>query len=128
MMVTPSTDPNQQQMMKMMQFMPIMFVFFSISVPAGLVLYWVANNVFTMIQQWALERWGGLNNHPPVVVPANIAESTDHKGGVVPRSRQAAAALRGDSPAPAAEPAAESVSRALPQAAPGARKRRRRSR
>ncbi len=131
MMVTQSTDPNQQQMQSMMQFMPLMFVFFSLSVPAGLVLYWVANNVFTMLTQWGLMKWGGLDNHPPVVVPAALMESANgkanSKAGQSPKTRTPAA-VRGDSTDGVDGAAKEPVHNALPQAAPGAKKRRRRSR
>ncbi len=41
-------DPMQQ---KVMQFMPVMFTFFFLWFPAGLVLYWVMSNIVTIIQQ-----------------------------------------------------------------------------
>lgn len=55
-----TTDPQQQMMNSIMQYMPIMFVFFAVSVPAGLVLYWVASNVFQMVQQFFVTGWGLL--------------------------------------------------------------------
>jgi YidC/Oxa1 family membrane protein insertase len=60
-MMTPASDDPQQQMMSgMMQFMPLMFVFFSFQVPAGLVVYWVTSNLFSMVQQYFITGWGGL--------------------------------------------------------------------
>ena len=56
----PSTDPQQQTMNQVMQIMPIMFIFFSLSVPAGLVLYWVASNLYQMVQQYFITGWGML--------------------------------------------------------------------
>jgi YidC/Oxa1 family membrane protein insertase len=45
----PSTmDPMQK---KIMMFMPIIFTFFFIGFPAGLVLYWLVNNVVSIVQQ-----------------------------------------------------------------------------
>jgi len=41
-------DPMQQKVMK---FMPIIFTFFFLWFPAGLVLYWLASNIVTLIQQ-----------------------------------------------------------------------------
>ncbi|MFT5880812.1 MAG: YidC/Oxa1 family membrane protein insertase [Moritella sp.] len=41
-------DPMQQ---KVMQFMPVMFTFFFLWFPAGLVLYWLMSNIVTIIQQ-----------------------------------------------------------------------------
>ena len=49
----PSTDPMQAKMMKVMPLIfSIMFFFF----PAGLVLYWVVNNLLTIAQQWHINR------------------------------------------------------------------------
>jgi len=48
--MTPSTmDPTQS---KLMLFMPIMFTFFFLNFPAGLVLYWMVNNLLTIGQQY----------------------------------------------------------------------------
>ncbi|SSY70062.1 membrane protein insertase YidC [Alysiella crassa] len=49
----PPSDPMQAQMMKIMPLMfSIMFFFF----PAGLVLYYVVNNLLTIAQQWYINR------------------------------------------------------------------------
>lgn len=60
MAMQPSTDPQQQTMNQVMQFMPLMFIFFSFNVPAGLVLYWVTSNIYQMIQQYFISGWGML--------------------------------------------------------------------
>lgn len=45
----PPSDPMQAKMMKLMPIIfSIMFFFF----PAGLVIYWVVNNILTILQQW----------------------------------------------------------------------------
>ena len=46
--VTPTTDSTQ---MKIMQFMPIIFIFIFYNWASGFVLYWLCNNVFTIAQQ-----------------------------------------------------------------------------
>lgn len=46
-------DPMQA---KIMQFMPIMFTFFFLFFPSGLVLYWVVNNLLSITQQWFITR------------------------------------------------------------------------
>lgn len=46
-------DPTQAKVMKMM---PIMFTFFFLWFPSGLVLYWVANNILSIAQQWVITR------------------------------------------------------------------------
>ncbi|WP_373742152.1 membrane protein insertase YidC [Neisseria sp.] len=49
----PPTDPVQAKMMKIMPMVfSVMFFFF----PAGLVLYWVVNNLLTIAQQWYINR------------------------------------------------------------------------
>ena len=39
-----------------MQWLPIIFTFFFLWFPAGLVLYWVANNLLSIAQQWVITR------------------------------------------------------------------------
>jgi len=56
-MSTPQSSDQQQAMMgQMMMFMPIMFGFFALQVPQGLVLYWVTSNLFTLVQQYFINR------------------------------------------------------------------------
>ncbi|NGZ17502.1 membrane protein insertase YidC [Vibrio aestuarianus] len=56
---TTVTDPMQQ---KIMTFMPVMFTFFFLFFPSGLVIYWLVSNIVTLIQQTviykALEKKG----------------------------------------------------------------------
>lgn len=46
-------DPMQARMMK---FMPIIFTAFMLFFPAGLVLYWTVNNLFSMAQQYLINK------------------------------------------------------------------------
>ncbi len=46
-------DPMQARIMKLM---PIVFTFMFLWFPAGLVLYWVVNNVLSIAQQWVITR------------------------------------------------------------------------
>ncbi len=60
-----STDPKQAQQAQLMQvMMPIMFGFFSVSVPSGLALYWVVNAVVRIVMQYFFSGWGGLSDLP----------------------------------------------------------------
>lgn len=71
MMSMPSTDPQQQMMNKVMMIMPLTFGFIAMSVPSGLVLYWVTTNVFTFFQQLFTTGWGDLlPNRPRTQAPA----------------------------------------------------------
>ena len=46
-------DPMQAKVMLMM---PLVFGFMFLFFPAGLVLYWVVNNIFSIVQQWQITR------------------------------------------------------------------------
>ncbi|KDE41411.1 Inner membrane protein translocase component YidC, long form [Nitrincola lacisaponensis] len=46
-------DPMQAKIMKML---PIIFTFFFLWFPAGLVLYWLVNNILSIAQQWYITR------------------------------------------------------------------------
>ncbi|CAH8231994.1 membrane protein insertase YidC [Vibrio aestuarianus] len=50
---TTVTDPMQQ---KIMTFMPVMFTFFFLFFPSGLVIYWLVSNIVTLIQQTVIYR------------------------------------------------------------------------
>ena len=45
-------DQTQQTQKMMTNMMPIMFGWITLSVPSGLALYWVAGNLFTIVQQY----------------------------------------------------------------------------
>ena len=47
------TDPMQEKVMK---FLPVIFTFFFITFPSGLVLYWFVNNLFSIAQQLIINR------------------------------------------------------------------------
>jgi len=46
-------DPTQQ---KIFMFLPLVFTFIFLNFPAGLVIYWLTNNVLTIIQQYFINR------------------------------------------------------------------------
>jgi YidC/Oxa1 family membrane protein insertase len=52
--MNPSTmDPAQA---KIFMFMPIVFTFMFLNFPSGLVIYWMVNNLLTILQQWLISR------------------------------------------------------------------------
>jgi YidC/Oxa1 family membrane protein insertase len=53
----PPPDPTQA---RMLQFMPLIFMFSMGRFPAGLVIYWSWNNTLTMAQQWYIQRQAKL--------------------------------------------------------------------
>jgi YidC/Oxa1 family membrane protein insertase len=72
MMASPTMDKTQRQIMT---FMPLVFVFVIINFPAGLLVYWITTNTWTMGQQYFIKRAIG----PPV--PATTGPKTDDGGG-----------------------------------------------
>jgi YidC/Oxa1 family membrane protein insertase len=54
----PAADPMQQ---KMMWIMPIAFGVMFFVFPAGLVLYWLTNNILSIAQQWMINKQMGVN-------------------------------------------------------------------
>jgi len=62
MMNPPMPDPMQQQMMKIM---PLFFCVIMAFFPAGLVLYWVVNNLFSFAQQFYAHRKYGTPGGAP---------------------------------------------------------------
>jgi YidC/Oxa1 family membrane protein insertase len=53
--MTPSTgDPTQA---KMMMFLPIIFTFMFLNFASGLVIYWLVNNVLSIIQQYYTNKY-----------------------------------------------------------------------
>lgn len=52
--MTPTTDNMQA---KIMQFMPLLFVFILYNFASGLALYWLCNNIFTIGQQYLPKLW-----------------------------------------------------------------------
>ena len=49
------TPPDPLQA-KIMMFMPVVFSIFFFFFPAGLVLYWLVNNIVSIAQQWSIMR------------------------------------------------------------------------
>ena len=53
MMSSPTMDKTQRQIML---FLPLFFVVFIISFPAGVIVYWITTNTWTMGQQYMVRR------------------------------------------------------------------------
>jgi YidC/Oxa1 family membrane protein insertase len=75
-MSQPAKDPSggaqegQQQMMgQMMMFMPIMFGYITLGLPAGLTLYWTTSNILSLLQQYFVTGWGSLVDWIPALKP-----------------------------------------------------------
>jgi YidC/Oxa1 family membrane protein insertase len=60
MMLTRSSDPQQQMMNSMMNFMPLMIIFFASRYASGLSLYWVTSTTIGILIQYPITGWGLL--------------------------------------------------------------------
>ena len=79
MMTPPSTDPQQQSMQSMMKFMPLMFGYFALVVPAGLTLYWFTSNILALLQQYFTKTQmqpDSSNAKKKSVISSSIPENT----------------------------------------------------
>jgi YidC/Oxa1 family membrane protein insertase len=63
MMSSPTMDPTQR---KIMLFLPLFFVLFVINFPAGVIVYWITTNAWTMGQQYVIKRRIGPTQAAPV--------------------------------------------------------------
>uniref|UniRef100_A0A1D1YQW7 ALBINO3-like protein 1, chloroplastic n=1 Tax=Anthurium amnicola TaxID=1678845 RepID=A0A1D1YQW7_9ARAE len=63
-MLQPSqtNDPNQTSSQVVTKLLPLMIGYFALSVPSGLSLYWLTNNILSTAQQIWLQKLGGAKN------------------------------------------------------------------
>jgi len=54
-----SNDPSQQGAQAVTKFLPLLIGYFALSVPSGLSLYWLTNNILSTAQQVWLQKLGG---------------------------------------------------------------------
>jgi len=73
-MQTPGMDPT---MKRVTQLMPLFFVIFVISFPAGVIVYWITTNAWTMAQQVIVRR---IIGPPPVLATAGDGASAGPGG------------------------------------------------
>ena len=72
MMSSPTMDKTQR---RLMTFMPLIFVFIIVNFPAGLIVYWITTNTWTMGQQFFIKKAIGA---PP---PSPVLEGDGRGGG-----------------------------------------------
>lgn len=58
-MKPPQTDPSSKNTLLIFKFLPLMIGYFSLSVPSGLSIYWLTNNILSTAQQLWLRKLGG---------------------------------------------------------------------
>ncbi|MBC7222696.1 MAG: YidC/Oxa1 family membrane protein insertase [Anaerolineae bacterium] len=104
---TGTQDSQQGMMNSMMMIMPIFFGYITLQVPAGLTLYWVVSNIFSIIQQYFVTGWGGLR---PAAAPSGAKAS----GGSAKRDAKAPAATPAGATAAVGSDAEASVEETAP--------------
>ncbi len=104
-------DPAQQQSQAILKFLPLMIGFFSLNVPAGLTLYWFANNIITTAQTLILRKTTTLPEAPAAAAAgrggANGAEPV--RVEYVPKSQRRSGAQMPKRPPPKVEEVNDAV-------------------
>jgi YidC/Oxa1 family membrane protein insertase len=77
-MSSPMMDPTQR---KLMLVLPLFFVVIVINFPAGLLVYWITTNVWTMGQQYVVKRLIGPPTPAPAGTGAGPPTDGDGRGG-----------------------------------------------
>jgi YidC/Oxa1 family membrane protein insertase len=75
--MTMTAERNQRIMMLVL---PLIFTVVIINFPAGLLVYWITTNLWTILQQFIIKRISGPVA-PPVPLPAGAAASPANGGG-----------------------------------------------
>jgi YidC/Oxa1 family membrane protein insertase len=60
MMTTPSSDPQQQSTQRVFLILPLISLVYGWFLPAGLFIYWITTTIFSIVQQYLINGYGGL--------------------------------------------------------------------
>jgi YidC/Oxa1 family membrane protein insertase len=85
-LLTPSTADRNQRLI--MYALPFVFVFFVIHFPAGLIVYWITTNLWTVTQGWILRKRMGPISSPlgaPVLAGVSDTSAPGRGGGLMAR-------------------------------------------
>jgi YidC/Oxa1 family membrane protein insertase len=92
-MATASADPNQRRLMLAL---PLVIVAFLFRYPAGLLVYWITTNCWTIVQQYFIRRRIG----PAPPKPSKAVESANGRASPAPAPALAAAGVGGGATVP----------------------------
>ncbi len=104
-LLTPSTADRNQRML--MYGLPFVFVFFIIHFPAGLIVYWITTNLWTVGQGYILRRQMGPISPPagePALAGVPSTVPTGRGGGFMAKLAAATGAAKPGEDAPAVDP------------------------
>jgi YidC/Oxa1 family membrane protein insertase len=117
---TVTADPTQRRMMLAL---PFVFVIFIVNFPAGLILYWITTNTWTIGQQLLVRR---LFPKPPPIEPKADAGSKPARGKPPPEPKENGTAKKAK-PAKAAKAAKADGDGTAKTPPPGPRKKKKRT-
>ncbi len=60
MMTTPTDDPQQRSQQRIFLILPLFSLIYGWFLPAGLFIYWITTTIFSIVQQYLINGWGGL--------------------------------------------------------------------
>ncbi|MFN8623613.1 MAG: YidC/Oxa1 family membrane protein insertase [Chloroflexota bacterium] len=60
MMATQSDDPQARSQQRIFLILPLFSLFYGWFLPAGLFIYWITTTIFSIVQQYLINGWGGL--------------------------------------------------------------------
>jgi YidC/Oxa1 family membrane protein insertase len=106
MMSSPTMDRTQRQIMLVM---PLFFVIFIINFPAGVIVYWITTNAWTIGQQYVVKK--RLGPMTPIPLPADGGAGTGKGAGSQPSDGRALA--RPNTPEPSGANGSDSGSGGL---------------
>ncbi|KAI5009269.1 hypothetical protein ZWY2020_010525 [Hordeum vulgare] len=76
-----SNDPSQQGAQAAVKFLPLLIGYFALSVPSGLSLYWLTNNVLSSAQQVWLQKLGGGSPKAGKPQPGQVPKPSEPQRG-----------------------------------------------
>merc|ERR1712071_207223 len=97
--MTPDTDTSSmsedekkqfEQTQNILKFLPLMIGYFSLQVPAGLTIYWLTSNFFTLTQSLAVRAY--YKSNPPVIELPDYWDALDDQENMSAEDKRAAAA------------------------------------
>mmetsp|Transcript_17181 Transcript_17181/g.23871 ORF Transcript_17181/g.23871 Transcript_17181/m.23871 type:complete len:459 (+) Transcript_17181:168-1544(+) len=87
--MSPEEKETVENSQKFLKFLPLMIGFFSLQVPAGLTIYWLTSNSFTLAQSLTVRAWFKAN--PPDIELPEYWDALDDVSNMTPEERRKAA-------------------------------------
>eukprot|EP01042_Synura_sphagnicola_P000454 gene454-481_t len=75
----PSDDPAVQRSQRILKFLPLMLGYFSLSVPAGLGVYWITNNVLSTVTTAGIKEY--FKRNPSSVINVDLDKLANSRSG-----------------------------------------------